>query len=272
MNGIKLMLSCPAIWRSAVRALPALAILVVLPGQASSQSVLERVLGVVDAAANLAPVNGVYANIADNIPKTSVTIESQDKTEAPAGIKDAKASDILFYVDNDFFRFTDQAITFGQIDTPVSLAGWSSVTVGSDGTIQITDNDNWLDGWIIRDPSNTNNLFALQDQAGSGPTSTTVNFDDYRIFDNGTTRRITTEAAATAANYKAAGFDQVLKSVTTQGSLTIMVPSQIDGSIMNMVTGVTAATAEAVAATATATEFEMPALDFGDMATTALGR
>jgi hypothetical protein len=42
----------------------------------------------------------------------------------------------------------------------------------------------------------------------------------------------------------------------------------IDGSITNIITG---ATAEAAAGAATAAEFVMPTLDFGDMATTALG-
>lgn len=45
----------------------------------------------------------------------------------------------------------------------------------------------------------------------------------------------------------------------------------IDGSITNIITGVTAATQEAVAGVATATEFVMPTIALGDMSTTALG-
>ena len=45
----------------------------------------------------------------------------------------------------------------------------------------------------------------------------------------------------------------------------------IDGSITNTITGVSAATQEAVAGAATATEFTLPTFDLGDMATTALG-
>jgi hypothetical protein len=48
-------------------------------------------------------------------------------------------------------------------------------------------------------------------------------------------------------------------------------PETIDGSIDNTVTGVVEATALATASLATATEFTLPTMDFGDMATTALG-
>lgn len=45
----------------------------------------------------------------------------------------------------------------------------------------------------------------------------------------------------------------------------------IDGSITNIITGAKAMTAEAVPGAVTATEFTLPTVDFGDMATTALG-
>jgi hypothetical protein len=64
-----------------------------------------------------------------------------------------------------------------------------------------------------------------------------------------------------------AGWDPVLQ----KQQVSISFSTTIDGSITNIVTGVTAATAEAVAGAATATEFVMPTLDLGDMATTALG-
>ena len=38
-----------------------------LPTAGSAQSVLERVLGQVENSTNLAPVNGVYANIAESV-------------------------------------------------------------------------------------------------------------------------------------------------------------------------------------------------------------
>lgn len=45
----------------------------------------------------------------------------------------------------------------------------------------------------------------------------------------------------------------------------------IDGSINNTLDGISAATQEAIAGTVTATEWNMPTVDLGDMATTALG-
>jgi hypothetical protein len=49
-----------------------------VPTAGSAQSVLERVLGQVENSTNLAPVNGVYANIAENVsdflPQSNLSI------------------------------------------------------------------------------------------------------------------------------------------------------------------------------------------------------
>ena len=44
--------------------------MLVAPGLASAQSVLERVIGQIDNASNLGQVNGTFANIAENVPET----------------------------------------------------------------------------------------------------------------------------------------------------------------------------------------------------------
>ena len=62
-------------------------------------------------------------------------------------------------------------------------------------------------------------------------------------------------------------FVNVAESISSADGVT----TTIDGSITNIITGVTAATQEAVAGAASATEFTLPTLDLGDMATTALG-
>lgn len=61
--------------------------LVALTGAASAQSVLERVLGQIDNATNLASVNGTFANIAENIGNGSaVTVYSElDGAGNPTG-------------------------------------------------------------------------------------------------------------------------------------------------------------------------------------------
>jgi hypothetical protein len=67
-----------------------------------------------------------------------------------------------------------------------------------------------------------------------------------------------------------AGF--VLFEATTEIAINIPgLSTTIDGSITNIIMGVTAATSEAVAGAVTAAEFTLPTLDLGDMATTALG-
>jgi hypothetical protein len=75
--------------------------LVALSGAASAQSVLERVLGQIDNATNLASVNGTFANIAENIGNGSaVTVYNEldgnnltgnviSETEYQAGLADA---------------------------------------------------------------------------------------------------------------------------------------------------------------------------------------
>lgn len=57
----------------------------------------------------------------------------------------------------------------------------------------------------------------------------------------------------------------------TVTTTTVGLTSVIDGSITNLITGVTAATAEAISGAATATEFTLSTVDLGDLSTTALG-
>lgn len=51
------------------------------PGLGSAQSALERVLGQIDGASNLAQVNGTYANIAESIGQYSSPTEISDTRE-----------------------------------------------------------------------------------------------------------------------------------------------------------------------------------------------
>jgi hypothetical protein len=70
--------------------------LITAPGLASAQSVLERVLGQIDGATNLAQVNGIYANIAESVgaPQTGTPGSSQEVLDvnAPGGTKIAQVS------------------------------------------------------------------------------------------------------------------------------------------------------------------------------------
>ncbi|NEK60769.1 hypothetical protein GCU56_23240, partial [Geodermatophilus sabuli] len=60
-------------------------------------------------------------------------------------------------------------------------------------------------------------------------------------------------------------------NVTSIDTYQAPIFTTIDGSINNVLVGVDGSTQEALAGLTSATEWEMPTLDFGDMATTALG-
>jgi hypothetical protein len=62
-------------------------------------------------------------------------------------------------------------------------------------------------------------------------------------------------------------FVNVAETITSANG----VPTTIDGSIKNIISGVTSVTQEVVAVAATASEITLPTIDLGDMATTALG-
>jgi hypothetical protein len=88
----------------------------------------------------------------------------------------------------------------------------------------------------------------------------------YTIYNDGTNRWLSSPAIAAAHAGAYSGYAQVNRETYIPGLSTT-----IDGSITNIITGVTTATQVAAAGAATATEFEMPTLEFGAMATTALG-
>lgn len=74
-------------WREEMKKLLATSALaiVAMSGAASAQSVLERVLGQIDNASNLASVNGTFANIAENIG-TAVDLEVTVYNDNDAGV------------------------------------------------------------------------------------------------------------------------------------------------------------------------------------------
>lgn len=171
--------------------------LVALSGAASAQSVLERVLGQIDNATNLASVNGTFANIAENI-----------------------GGDDVGYAD--------------------------------------------ANGVIISDDTYNALLVAETDDQIATITSSTV--------DDVTTYSYAAESYATEDEARAAAAAAALQTLTAAYDPIVIPGGGIDGSITNIVDGIDQATQEAVAsAGVSATEWNMPTLDFGDMATTALG-
>jgi len=242
--------------------------LIGLSGQASAQSVLERVLGQIDGATNLARVNGTFANIAESVgaPGTvAVPGTVIPGVTAPATIFNAPPSTVLWSVAGlGPITVGDIGTTFSFATHPDSFAefGGGSIFVNPDGSLTV-------------DP--VAEIISVTDQAGG--------------FTNVEGSVQTLSFSAGAEVYELLGADiYVLRTpayAAAGGALTqlfitsedIFVPgvpgpslsSTIDGSITNIITGVTAATGEAIAGAASATEFVMPTLNFGNMATTALG-
>lgn len=203
--------------------------LVALSGAASAQSVLERVLGQIDNATNLASVNGTFANIAENIGGTE-TYYFDETNDVLYSAADVAALDALpTQADYTVIAATDYVADDG--------SGW--ITAAAYANLSATDQ-------------------AAYSVAGA---SAYYNDADGNVI-NAAAYGAITYASETAQDAALAAFEPI--AVSGIGG--------IDGSITNIVDGIDQATQEAVAAAGvSATEWNMPTLNFGDMATTALG-
>lgn len=203
--------------------------LVALSGAASAQSVLERVLGQIDNATNLASVNGTFANIAENIGGTET-----------------------FYFDetNDVLYTAEEVAALDALPTEEDYTAIAATDyVADDGS-----------GWITA--AAWANLSAEEQAAYSlAGAGNYYNDADGNVINAAAFAGLTyaTEAAQDAA---LAAFEPIAVS-GLQG---------VDGSINNTLDGIDQATQQAIAsAGVSAIEWNMPTVDLGDMATTALG-
>lgn len=214
--------------------------MIAFPGLGSAQSVLERVLGQIDGASNLARINGTYANIAESTllsetrSRNIVEDVSSDFTTADPGTIVATISDgngNSYDIPRSAFPDT------GQIPLMAAATGMTDhLILHSDGRIDPVD-------------------------ANYSP-------DTYSLVGiNGVLIDQVVDQDTTSIN----GLVYLELNVTSIDTYQAPISTTIDGSITNIITGVTSATQEAVAGAATATEFTLPTLDLGDMATTALG-
>lgn len=239
-RGIVLLKSLEKVRMSGVRLLILIATTVIaVPGVGSAQSVLERVLGQIDGATNLAQVNGSYANIAESIGQYSPPIEVSETREVTYA--DYISSD---YIGNPIVGRLYQAGS----GTMIRDVYASDLTDGS----YIIPADTFLNNWAGDRLANAGEEYTLPNSA------IVYNLSGFLWFFE--------EDRAVNPDW---GF-AVLQD------FTILVPgttlsTAIDGSITNVISGVTSATQEAVAGVVSATEWSMPTFDLGDMATTALG-
>lgn len=231
----------------------------------SAQSVLERVLGQIDGASNLARVNGTYANISESAGGITDTYSENLTSNAPAG---TILATVIWGAGANI-----EYITLGMVGTTTTLPSSDPlkelrVTIDSSG--QVTE--------LIEVDSTTKAPLVVQPVIG--------------LHDAYTYALVTNYTGAPIPLVRTGGFFTVNAFngwtwYTTEPSLLpfkdtryamsveqVFIPSistTIDGSITNIITGVTAATQEAVAGVATGTEFVMPTITLGDMSTTALG-
>lgn len=216
------------------------AALIAASGTASAQSVLERVLEQIDGASNLARINGTYANIAESTllsetrSRNIVEDVSSDFTTADPGTIVATISDgngNSYDIPRSAFPDT------GQIPLMAAATGLTDhLILHSDGRIDPVD-------------------------ANYSP-------DTYSLVGiNGVLIDQVIDQDTTSIN----GLVYLELNVTSIDTYQAPIFTTIDGSINNVLVGVDGSTQEALAGLTSATEWEMPTFDFGDMATTALG-
>jgi hypothetical protein len=236
----------------------------------AAQPVLERVLSQIENATNLAPVNGTYANIAESVSQPAVyTSQTVAMT-----LEYAPPETVLYELGED------HRITAGDIGTTFTpgdgtdigdrLAQLSidSITVNADGSLDI---------FAVQATSFTMyNVSTDQLYMPYSPVDATIapatdalvysNGEPVTLFySNGVWPVLLSPSVAPTFGFG----DPLTAEVSTLISPAVF--TAIEGSINNTVTGVVEATAVALAGVTSATDSIVPTLDFGDMATTALG-
>jgi hypothetical protein len=234
-----------------------------LAGTASAQSVLERVLGEIDNATNLAPANGIFANIAENLGGTRIT-----EVERPVTFGDLRA--------NGFAGYDPSLILIG--DPDVMDSGWDYV--GQPHTLQDLIDDPELDVMFeytaIVDGSISDDAILSSITIEVEGEMQTVYFltdpDNGINFDSpaaGYVSRFLTDGdnsdLFSEADIESLQAEQVIELLKTAGYFGI------DGSITNILDGIMVPPTATDADGVTAIEWDMPTIEFGDMATTALG-
>lgn len=232
--------------------------MIAVPGVGSAQSVLERVLGQIDGATNLAPINGVYANIAE-----SVLLESKQTEIKEITLEAADPSVIIFQISGPGpaapGSYQATARELGTTIPAATTGFYDDIVVAADGTVTILNATDMVTGdtYTVSDVTSSP-IRSISDTSGSVLTLT----GNEVVFTDGTSSFLALNAVGVGA-----GWNLVLQ----EQQISVNLSTTIDGSITNLITGVTSATAEAVAGVATATEFNLPTFNLGDMTTTALG-
>jgi len=234
-----------------------LATLIAASGGASAQSVLERVLGRIDNATNLAQVNGTYANIAENV---GIAPTSQN---APVDLSTASDDTILWSFGLRDMTIADLGTTFTSGDGSAIgelLVEGDRITLFNDGSLLLEGRGASYPMTGVYGP-----MILEPDIPVPFPEDALV----YTVLGESRLLSESTEyndfGGGVGWYSPAPDFEAIMIDVTIPG-----LSPDIDASITNIISGVVDATAEATAE-ATAAEFTLPTVDLGDMSTTGLG-
>lgn len=259
------------------------------PTIAASQSVLERVLSQIDNAANLAPVNGTFANISENLGGSGLV-----ETVVPGEVERGDTLDenelvLIGYIYFEGFGGGSDPYAvisgstgdgnderFGNGDAVYAVAGPDGVDLGQ---VTYTSDGAAVDGYVISSVAGSDYSTELNGDPDNLVLSSAGNLADIGISIPLGSALFAVSGdgyGATLSNLSSLNnVDLEIAVETVDGMVPALVEVQglygIDGSINNTISGVQGATQAVQARLATATEVTVPTVDFGDMATTALG-
>lgn len=259
------------------------------PNIAASQSVLERVLSQIDSAANLSPVNGTFANIAENLGGTGLV-----ETVVPGQVERGNTLDenelvLIGYIYFEGFDGVNDpyaTITgstgdgnderFGNGDAVYAEAGPNGIDLGQ---LTYTSDGAAADGYVISSVAGSDYSSEFNGDPENIVLSAAGSVPDIDIsIPLGTALFAVTGDGygATLSNLPSLNnVDLEIAVETVDGMVPALVEVQgfygIDGSINNTISGVQGSTEAVQARLAAATVVTVPTVDLGDMSTTALG-
>lgn len=225
---------------SSVMALQIVLLGVAIPNGTQAQSVLERVLSQIDGSTNLVQVNGVYANIAESV----LLSETRSRT-------------VTSNVSSNFMTANPGTVV-------------ATISDGNGNSYDVLRSDFPVSGVVPLFAASTGltDHLLLSFDGNVDPVDANYTADTYSLFGvNGTLLGQVLDQASSGIN----GLVYLEPNVSSVEIFQVPLTTTIDGSITNIITGVTESTQEAIAGAATATEFTIPSIDIGEIATTALG-
>lgn len=213
---------------------------ILVPDVSAAQSVLERVLGHIEGSFNTHQINGIYANIAESVAVTET--QSRDVT-----------SDVI----SDFTGASSGTVVATLIDGNGNSYDILRSDIPASGSTLLPA---WVTGL-------TDHLVLYADGQIYTHDGNFVSGDTYSLYGvNGVLLGEFTDTDPPLTNALV-----YVETIVSTETYQVPVATAVDGSITNIINGVAEATSIATASLASATEFTLPKVDYGNIATTALG-